>query len=407
MSSKRKGNPFRRKMLLVLSHLFSHVIQVTPSPSLRSDKSKTVKQMPAKEQYCSPLYILVVSPEWAISSAPSHSYPPPSPPLSLLFASFLSRQRESHAIFTMENHGIGSNFVSTAPSHQSGIFSLSTGQNQSATGATPSQFPAVFWVRDRWREENESPVLLLCRGWRRSWFQASCSLAQRRSFFQLLIFCRAVIRTHIFGYKFEHRHVRRRPFDARGFHTCRTHARRISPDTFVSEFLFESFSLPTEPTFYLSCWNLRFFFFFLNLGPGCSSLGVGAFSENGPFRPSGKVLVRNEYSWNRGSVFFHYIIDIFHFVGNFKKIKDLIWKWFCGLLILQKQICCIWRHQLELGSLTQMILHLLCLWMTRSQACLSNFIHIVLHDFLEIYLSLKWFSLLDFSSMHRGWNSVL
>ncbi|KAK9117687.1 hypothetical protein Sjap_016634 [Stephania japonica] len=34
-------------------------------------------------------------------------------------------------------------------------------------------------------------------------------------------------------------------------------------------------------------------------GPGCSSLGVGALSENGPFRPSGEVLVRNEYSWNR------------------------------------------------------------------------------------------------------------
>ncbi|PIA27343.1 hypothetical protein AQUCO_08000015v1 [Aquilegia coerulea] len=37
----------------------------------------------------------------------------------------------------------------------------------------------------------------------------------------------------------------------------------------------------------------------LNGGPGCSSLGVGAFSENGPFRPSGQVLVRNEHSWNR------------------------------------------------------------------------------------------------------------
>ncbi|PQQ06278.1 serine carboxypeptidase-like 45 [Prunus yedoensis var. nudiflora] len=37
----------------------------------------------------------------------------------------------------------------------------------------------------------------------------------------------------------------------------------------------------------------------LNGGPGCSSLGVGAFSENGPFRPDGEVLVRNEYSWNR------------------------------------------------------------------------------------------------------------
>ncbi|KAM7475788.1 hypothetical protein LguiB_023031 [Lonicera macranthoides] len=36
----------------------------------------------------------------------------------------------------------------------------------------------------------------------------------------------------------------------------------------------------------------------LNGGPGCSSLGVGAFSENGPFRPTGQVLVRNEYSWN-------------------------------------------------------------------------------------------------------------
>lgn len=37
----------------------------------------------------------------------------------------------------------------------------------------------------------------------------------------------------------------------------------------------------------------------LNGGPGCSSLGVGAFSENGPFRPNGQVLLRNEYSWNR------------------------------------------------------------------------------------------------------------
>ncbi|XP_060213546.1 serine carboxypeptidase-like 45 [Lycium barbarum] len=37
----------------------------------------------------------------------------------------------------------------------------------------------------------------------------------------------------------------------------------------------------------------------LNGGPGCSSLGVGAFSENGPFRPSRNVLVRNEHSWNK------------------------------------------------------------------------------------------------------------
>ncbi|QCD78524.1 cathepsin A [Vigna unguiculata] len=35
-----------------------------------------------------------------------------------------------------------------------------------------------------------------------------------------------------------------------------------------------------------------------NPRPGCSSLGVGALSENGAFRPNGKVLIRNEYSWN-------------------------------------------------------------------------------------------------------------
>ncbi|KAE8125151.1 hypothetical protein FH972_019985 [Carpinus fangiana] len=34
-------------------------------------------------------------------------------------------------------------------------------------------------------------------------------------------------------------------------------------------------------------------------GPGCSSIGAGAFSEHGPFRPSGDILVRNSYSWNK------------------------------------------------------------------------------------------------------------
>ncbi|RHN70083.1 putative carboxypeptidase D [Medicago truncatula] len=37
----------------------------------------------------------------------------------------------------------------------------------------------------------------------------------------------------------------------------------------------------------------------LNGGPGCSSLGVGAFSENGPFRPNGDFLIKNEHSWNK------------------------------------------------------------------------------------------------------------
>uniref|UniRef100_A0A7N0UAW0 Carboxypeptidase n=1 Tax=Kalanchoe fedtschenkoi TaxID=63787 RepID=A0A7N0UAW0_KALFE len=36
----------------------------------------------------------------------------------------------------------------------------------------------------------------------------------------------------------------------------------------------------------------------LNGGPGCSSLGVGAFSENGPFRPTKNALLRNQHSWN-------------------------------------------------------------------------------------------------------------
>ncbi|KAF8043691.1 hypothetical protein BT93_A1872 [Corymbia citriodora subsp. variegata] len=37
----------------------------------------------------------------------------------------------------------------------------------------------------------------------------------------------------------------------------------------------------------------------LNGGPGCSSIGVGAFCEHGPFKPSGNVLLKNDYSWNK------------------------------------------------------------------------------------------------------------
>ncbi|CAA3015408.1 serine carboxypeptidase-like 45 [Olea europaea subsp. europaea] len=39
----------------------------------------------------------------------------------------------------------------------------------------------------------------------------------------------------------------------------------------------------------------------LNGGPGCSSVGVGAFCEHGPFKPSGNVLLKNDYSWNKGA----------------------------------------------------------------------------------------------------------
>ncbi|KAG9144206.1 hypothetical protein Leryth_021874 [Lithospermum erythrorhizon] len=37
----------------------------------------------------------------------------------------------------------------------------------------------------------------------------------------------------------------------------------------------------------------------LNGGPGCSSVGAGAFCEHGPFKPSGNHLVKNHYSWNK------------------------------------------------------------------------------------------------------------
>lgn len=36
-----------------------------------------------------------------------------------------------------------------------------------------------------------------------------------------------------------------------------------------------------------------------NGGPGCSSVGEGAFVEHGPFKPNGSVLVKNDYSWNK------------------------------------------------------------------------------------------------------------
>ncbi|XP_042481615.1 serine carboxypeptidase-like 45 isoform X2 [Macadamia integrifolia] len=67
------------------------------------------------------------------------------------------------------------------------------------------------------------------------------------------------------------------------------------------------------------------FVLWLNGGPGCSSVGVGAFSEHGPFRTSGDRLVRNEYSWNKEAnmlyleapvgVGFSYSINTSNYVG--------------------------------------------------------------------------------------------
>lgn len=40
-------------------------------------------------------------------------------------------------------------------------------------------------------------------------------------------------------------------------------------------------------------------------GPGCSSLGFGAFMEHGPFQPGENgQLLKNEYSWNLGKTCF-------------------------------------------------------------------------------------------------------
>ncbi|KAJ9180457.1 hypothetical protein P3X46_008696 [Hevea brasiliensis] len=79
----------------------------------------------------------------------------------------------------------------------------------------------------------------------------------------------------------------------------------------------------------------------LNGGPGCSSLGVGAFSENGPFRPSGEVLIKNQYSWNTEAnmlylespigVGFSYSTD----TSSYEAVNDKTTAW-DNLLFLQK-----------------------------------------------------------------------
>lgn len=67
-------------------------------------------------------------------------------------------------------------------------------------------------------------------------------------------------------------------------------------------FLWNFGSLFIKFTFWSEGYEIEATYLHVNnlVGPGCSSLGVGAFSENGPFRPNGQGLVKNEYSWNTG-----------------------------------------------------------------------------------------------------------
>lgn len=88
-----------------------------------------------------------------------------------------------------------------------------------------------------------------------------------------------------------------------------------------------------------------------SVGPGCSSVGVGAFSENGPFRPRGQVLVRNEHSWNKGGIFFTLFYSV-HYLGIFSQQQKIK---IDSFLNMQRQICYTWSLQLGLASLIQLI----------------------------------------------------
>uniref|UniRef100_A0A2N9HSK9 Uncharacterized protein n=1 Tax=Fagus sylvatica TaxID=28930 RepID=A0A2N9HSK9_FAGSY len=58
----------------------------------------------------------------------------------------------------------------------------------------------------------------------------------------------------------------------------------------------------------------------LNGGPGCSSLGYGAFMEHGPFQPGNNgLLVKNEYSWNLG----HYIPQLAALLMEYNKNPNI------------------------------------------------------------------------------------
>jgi len=60
-------------------------------------------------------------------------------------------------------------------------------------------------------------------------------------------------------------------------------------------------------------------------GPGCSSLGYGAFEELGPFRinSDGKTLYRNPYAWNEGKTIIIINIIIFFSIIRLRDVNIL------------------------------------------------------------------------------------
>ncbi|KAK1428955.1 hypothetical protein QVD17_17796 [Tagetes erecta] len=53
-------------------------------------------------------------------------------------------------------------------------------------------------------------------------------------------------------------------------------------------------------------------------GPGCSSVGEGAFVEHGPFKPKGDGLLKNDYSWNKAGDNLVFLEKWFHKYPQYK-----------------------------------------------------------------------------------------
>lgn len=78
------------------------------------------------------------------------------------------------------------------------------------------------------------------------------------------------------------------------------------------DFFFLNYLLPSKSFNYLSPDAIMFGYNWdIVAGPGCSSIGGGAFTELGPFYPTGdgRGLRRNSKSWNKG--FSHSLFYIF------------------------------------------------------------------------------------------------